>query len=96
MVKIRLQAQQKEFMRSKCFLYCNGLMDHVCFCLNGQTNNGKQILCPKPEKRKFYDLFKTTNTTQCSYHSISVKNLTEQQIKDLWYRRPNYFNGTLV
>lgn len=30
MVKIRLQAQQKP--PSKCFLYCNGLMDHFCGC----------------------------------------------------------------
>lgn len=30
MVKIRLQAQQKA--PTKCFLYCNGLMDHFCGC----------------------------------------------------------------
>lgn len=30
MVKIRLQAQQKNV--TKCFLYCNGLMDHICGC----------------------------------------------------------------
>ncbi|KAI7691465.1 Solute carrier family 25 member 40 [Sarcoptes scabiei] len=35
-VKTRLQAQQKEFMKNKCFLYCNGLMDHVCFCLKNE------------------------------------------------------------
>lgn len=29
-VKIRLQAQQKAFMSNKCFLFCNGLMDHLC------------------------------------------------------------------
>lgn len=34
-VKIRLQAQQKHFTKHKCFLYCNGLMDHLCFCING-------------------------------------------------------------
>ncbi|KAF2881073.1 hypothetical protein ILUMI_25094 [Ignelater luminosus] len=31
-VKIRLQAQQKAMVKSKCFLYCNGLMDHICGC----------------------------------------------------------------
>ncbi|RZC39707.1 solute carrier family 25 member 40, partial [Asbolus verrucosus] len=36
-VKIRLQAQQKT--ASKCFLYCNGLMDHFCGC--GPENNQK-------------------------------------------------------
>ncbi|XP_067140859.1 mitochondrial glutathione transporter SLC25A40-like [Centruroides vittatus] len=38
-VKIRLQAQQKEFLKRKCFLYCNGLMEHTCFC----PNNGTQM-----------------------------------------------------
>ncbi|KAK9503901.1 hypothetical protein O3M35_010364 [Rhynocoris fuscipes] len=31
-VKIRLQAQQKSLVGNKCFLYCNGLMDHLCTC----------------------------------------------------------------
>ena len=31
-VKIRLQSQQKEFMKNKCYLYCNGLMEHICYC----------------------------------------------------------------
>lgn len=35
-VKIRLQAQQKNFYKNKCFLYCNGLMEHLCYCVNGQ------------------------------------------------------------
>ncbi|XP_077563737.1 mitochondrial glutathione transporter SLC25A40-like [Haemaphysalis longicornis] len=37
-VKIRLQAQQKRLVKNKCFLYCNGLMEHMCFCLNGNGN----------------------------------------------------------
>lgn len=37
-VKIRLQAQQKMLVANKCFMYCNGLMDHYCPCLN----NGNQ------------------------------------------------------
>lgn len=45
-VKIRLQAQQKAMLSNKCFLYCNGLMDHLCPCLNGRgpewaKGNGK-------------------------------------------------------
>ncbi|KAK9758918.1 Mitochondrial carrier protein [Popillia japonica] len=35
-VKIRLQAQRKN--AAKCFLYCNGLMDHYCDC-DVQRNN---------------------------------------------------------
>ncbi|XP_072030781.1 mitochondrial glutathione transporter SLC25A40-like isoform X2 [Amphiura filiformis] len=34
-VKIRLQAQVKPIGSGHCFLYCNGLMDHVCTCING-------------------------------------------------------------
>lgn len=36
-VKIRIQAQDKSFMNKKCFLYCNGLMEHLCYC-NGNGN----------------------------------------------------------
>lgn len=32
-VKTRLQAQAKPLHRGQHFLYCNGLMDHVCTCL---------------------------------------------------------------
>lgn len=39
-VKIRLQAQVEPMARGDCFIYCNGLMDHVCTCLNG-NGNGK-------------------------------------------------------
>ncbi|XP_017783588.1 PREDICTED: solute carrier family 25 member 40-like isoform X2 [Nicrophorus vespilloides] len=39
-VKIRLQAQRKNV--SKCFLYCNGLMDHLCDC----SENSKWIEKP--------------------------------------------------
>lgn len=31
-VKTRLQVQQRITLSSKCFLYCNGLMDHLCPC----------------------------------------------------------------
>ncbi|XP_050099990.1 probable mitochondrial glutathione transporter SLC25A40 isoform X1 [Anopheles aquasalis] len=31
-VKTRLQAQQKLLLSNKCYLYCNGLMDHICPC----------------------------------------------------------------
>nr|XP_023021408.1 solute carrier family 25 member 40-like isoform X1 [Leptinotarsa decemlineata] len=39
-VKIRLQAQQKAVKsQSKCFLYCNGLMDHFCRCSPDDPNS---------------------------------------------------------
>ncbi|XP_044740486.1 solute carrier family 25 member 40-like [Chrysoperla carnea] len=31
-IKIRLQAQQKSLISNRCYLYCNGLMDHLCPC----------------------------------------------------------------
>ncbi|XP_052375100.1 probable mitochondrial glutathione transporter SLC25A39 isoform X2 [Oncorhynchus keta] len=36
-VKIRLQAQQTPFYQGKCFLYCNGLMDHIYVCQYGSS-----------------------------------------------------------
>lgn len=41
-VKIRLQAQQKAMLSNKCFLYCNGLMDHLCPCSNGKGPLSRQ------------------------------------------------------
>lgn len=40
-VKIRMQAQSKPqaFAKGHCYLYCNGLMDHTCVCLNGNSVN---------------------------------------------------------
>jgi len=40
-VKIRLQTQQRKLLQNRCFLYCNGLMDHICVCTptNGSHNN---------------------------------------------------------
>ncbi|KAI4495603.1 hypothetical protein M0802_008615 [Mischocyttarus mexicanus] len=40
-VKTRLQAQQKATLSNKCFLYCNGLMDHLCPCINVKSPNEK-------------------------------------------------------
>lgn len=34
-VKIRLQAQRRA--ETRCFLYCNGLMDHICGCGPNET-----------------------------------------------------------
>ncbi|KAL5967887.1 Solute carrier family 25 member 40 [Taenia solium] len=36
-VKVRMQSASKH---SNCFLYCNGLMDHLCACANGVTVAG--------------------------------------------------------
>ncbi|XP_018016684.1 probable mitochondrial glutathione transporter SLC25A40 isoform X2 [Hyalella azteca] len=41
-VKVRLQAQQKELLNRRCFLYCNGLMDHICSCHPSPSHTQKQ------------------------------------------------------
>jgi hypothetical protein len=69
-VKIRLQAQQKAMLSNKCYLYCNGLMDHICSCANGQGGisesnwikaNGKfrgtLVLSCKCINNKLYQIF---------------------------------------
>ncbi|XP_055390015.1 probable mitochondrial glutathione transporter SLC25A40 [Condylostylus longicornis] len=42
-VKTRIQAQQKLMLSNKCFLYCNGLMDHLCPCGPDMSNFKKTI-----------------------------------------------------
>lgn len=43
-VKTRLQTQQKLMLSNKCYLYCNGLMDHLCPCgPNGSTFTKPQL-----------------------------------------------------
>ncbi|KYB29088.1 Calcium-binding mitochondrial carrier protein Aralar1-like Protein [Tribolium castaneum] len=46
-VKIRLQAQHRlsQNVSNKCFLYCNGLMDHFCGCT---PNNGQKHWFQRP------------------------------------------------
>lgn len=44
-VKTRLQTQQKLMLSHKCYLYCNGLMDHICAC----GPNGSLV----PDKLRF-------------------------------------------
>lgn len=64
-VKIRLQAQQKT-MNNKCFLYCNGLMDHLCPCFSdtgaGISSNPQSHLSPNWYERpgKFTGTFVST------------------------------------
>ncbi|CAK9303962.1 unnamed protein product [Gordionus sp. m RMFG-2023] len=41
-IKTRLQVQQIPIQKGQCFLYCNGLWDHICFSVeNGLTSNGR-------------------------------------------------------
>lgn len=48
-VKIRLQAQQKTFASRNCFIYCNGLWDHVCHCIQKMPSANK-VSCPWYER----------------------------------------------
>ena len=65
-VKIRLQAQQNTMPSKRCFIYCNGLMDHCIICVNG---NGKSFA-----------------------GALQINKVN----KEMWYKRPGHFNGTLV
>lgn len=49
-VKVRLQAQQKNAdIMKKCFLYCNGLMDHICPCISSnEPTNIRSLWYSKP------------------------------------------------
>lgn len=87
-IKIRLQAQQKQFMKNKCFLYCNGLMEHLCYCTIGNGHGNASAVCLLHGNTNFKNAH--------SYHSISVTNLTDKSVKNVWYQRPTYFNGTWV
>lgn len=42
-VKIRLQAQSKGFVKGDCVVYCNGLMDLTCTCLNGESARSSKL-----------------------------------------------------
>ncbi|XP_065091597.1 probable mitochondrial glutathione transporter SLC25A40 [Ochlerotatus camptorhynchus] len=44
-VKTRIQTQQKLMLSNKCYLYCNGLMDHLCPC----GPNGTMTAFTKPK-----------------------------------------------
>lgn len=39
-IKVRLQAQQRPMTEGRCFIYCNGLMDHICKCEPLVLKNG--------------------------------------------------------
>ncbi|XP_015791224.1 solute carrier family 25 member 40 [Tetranychus urticae] len=52
-VKIRIQAREKEFIRNKCFLYCNGLMDHICTCNGG--NDPASMKMTHSERVKWFN-----------------------------------------
>jgi len=79
-VKIRLQAQQQGH-RPKCFMYSNGLMDHLCPRLNGEplSRSGSSSL-----RQRLSNMLE-------SYRSLH----TAQELCECrWYNRPKYFTGT--
>ncbi|CAH1241389.1 SLC25A40 [Branchiostoma lanceolatum] len=74
-VKIRLQAQEKPFAKGNCFLYCNGLMDHLCVCLNGNSTSAI---------RPWYRMPGKFNGTLDAFVQISKK----EGLKSLWSGLP--------
>ncbi|GFN76002.1 gata Zinc finger domain-containing protein 1 [Plakobranchus ocellatus] len=59
-VKIRLQAEAKPaaFSKGHCFLYCNGLMDHLCACVNGISPSSQWYKRPSQFKGTFDAMIK--------------------------------------
>ena len=55
-VKIRLQAQQQPLTKGSCFIYCNGLMDHLQVCRDGSycraNGNGAGVKYELPPSHK--------------------------------------------
>ncbi|XP_030378550.1 solute carrier family 25 member 40-like isoform X4 [Scaptodrosophila lebanonensis] len=54
-IKTRLQAQQSLLLSNKCFLYCNGLMDHICPC--GPNTPSNSFSKPAPHFTGTIDAF---------------------------------------
>lgn len=84
-VKTRLQTQQKKMLSNKCFLYCNGLMDHLCPCPNGNQSvkltrnvhyNG-MLVCALPPRA---NVVMAESISQDAFYKIS----TREGVKSLW------------
>ena len=80
-VKIRLQVQEKH--SSKCFLYSNGLMDHLCPRLNGE-----------PLKRWAGPGLGLVHRIRYIFDSCRPLHTAQEICECRWYNRPKYFNGT--
>ncbi|XP_042214244.1 solute carrier family 25 member 40-like isoform X2 [Homarus americanus] len=75
-VKVRLQAQQRAELSRTCFLYCNGLMDHICKCA--------QSICTHPERDLWYNRPVQLNGTLDAFVKISK----QEGIQSLWAGLP--------
>lgn len=95
-VKIRMQAQQKALMKNKCFLYCNGLMDHLCICGEPMTGKGNGTMNHNSSfslasKSRTQCIFRSSkNHNQFYHHQCGTISLNAE-----WYQRPGQFNGTM-
>ncbi|XP_016995322.2 solute carrier family 25 protein Shawn isoform X2 [Drosophila takahashii] len=61
-IKTRLQAQQQALLSNKCFLYCNGLMDHICPC--GPDTPNPAVAKPAPRFSGTIDAFIKISRTE--------------------------------
>ena len=66
-VKIRLQSQAtpSAFAKGNCFLYCNGLMDHLCVCANGIMSSAKWYKRPSQFNGTFVSFKKHIDVINC-------------------------------
>ncbi|XP_054162278.1 probable mitochondrial glutathione transporter SLC25A40 [Oppia nitens] len=91
-VKIRLQSQQKEFMKNKCYLYCNGLMDHICYCpantvpsINGNNGSNSGVKTFNSLNR---NVLMTRNTHFTGTLDAFIKITRNEGITALWSGLP--------
>ena len=92
-VKIRLQAQER-FHAKKCFLYSNGLMDHLCPRTNGDPpTRALHTAQVRLQEMNHFRLLRHILYIILQFKMESIYH--HQEICDCkWYNRPKYFTGT--
>lgn len=83
-VKIRLQSQAKpsNFTKGHCFVYCNGLMDHLCPCVNGLTPSSEWYKRPSHFTGTFVSVKMFRNYLLDYYGSVDEQKIAIQKVPD--------------
>lgn len=76
-VKVRLQAQQKEFMRNKCYAYCDAIVEDICYYGNGN------LMCINREYNEVLRANRFTGTADAF-----IKITRSEGIASLWSGLP--------
>ncbi|KAL5238007.1 hypothetical protein ACI65C_005417 [Semiaphis heraclei] len=76
-IKVRMQAQSRITNKHKCFLYSNGLMDHICPCNTSKTNTSDS---PYHRNYQWYNRPSKFNGTLDAFKQITIN----EGILSLW------------